>query len=161
MAEQNLEFVRDMVAGFNRADEAFWDLFPPKYVVDFSRRPIEPAVLRGRDQFRAYWNRVLEAWDDGAEGLRFELKELIDAGDKVVTFARASGTGSSSRVHVETVIANAWTFCDGKPVAMKYFGDDRASALEGKIVVEGREYRTPAEALEAVGLSEQDAHADA
>ncbi len=67
---------------------------------------------------------------------------MIDAGDKVLALVRVSGRGKASGVEVETHTWNVWTFRDGKPVEMTYFGDDRAAAFE------------------AAGLSVQDARAD-
>jgi ketosteroid isomerase-like protein len=67
---------------------------------------------------------------------------LIDAGHKVLAFIRTSCRGKASGIEVEAHVWNVWTFSDGKLAEWTYFGEDRAAALE------------------AVGLSEQDAHAD-
>jgi ketosteroid isomerase-like protein len=121
-------------------DEAFWKLVAPDFVVDFSRRLIDPVVLRGRDQTQAWYDREGEMWEGGHT--RWHPKELIDAGDKLLAFIRTGGRGKASGAEVEAYVWNVWTFRDGKPVEWTYFGEDRAAALE------------------AVGLSEQDAHGD-
>ena len=101
---------------------------------------MDPIVLRGRDQARAWANREGEIWERGHT--RWQPEEVIDAGDKVLAFIRTGGQGKASGVTVEAYVWNVWTFRDGKPAEWTYFGDDRAAALE------------------AVGLSAQDAHAD-
>ena len=60
----------------------------------------------------------------------WEPQELIDAGDKVVSFIRTSARGKGSGVEVEAHVWNLWTFRDGALVEWKYFGDDQAAALE-------------------------------
>ena len=141
MSQENVEIVRRLVALISQQDEAaVWDELPPEFVFDFSRRLIDPVVLRGRDEMRAWMERERQMWEGDHVG--YEPKELIDAGDKVLALVRVSGRGKASGVEVEAYTWSVWTFRDGKPVEMTYFGDDRAAALE------------------AAGLSEQDAHAD-
>jgi ketosteroid isomerase-like protein len=120
--------------------EAFFDELPPEFVWDFSRRLINPVVLRGRDELRAFMERERQVWE--GDHLGYESKEAFDAGDKVLGLVRVSGRGKASGVEVEAYVWTVTTFRDGMPVEWTYFGDDRAAALE------------------ALGLSEQDAHAD-
>jgi ketosteroid isomerase-like protein len=127
MSEENVEVVRSLYALFDQGDDAFWDLVPPGMVFDFSRRLIDPVVLRGRDQVRAFAERESETWE-GVNG--WEPNELIDAGDKVLALIRTSGRGKASGVEVEAHVWNVWTFRDGKPVEWTYFGEDRAAALK-------------------------------
>ena len=74
-------------------------------------------------------------WD----GLQPE--EFIESGDQVVVIvkSRLRPKGSSADVQLRT--AAVWTLRDGNAVSVRLF-------------------RSPGEALEAAGLSEQDAHAD-
>jgi hypothetical protein len=45
--------------------------------------------------------------------------------------SRFSAKGRASGANVETYVANLWTLGgDGKLIEVKYFGDDRAAALE-------------------------------
>jgi hypothetical protein len=60
----------------------------------------------------------------------------------VLAFIWTGGRGRASGVEVGAHVWNVWKLRDGKFVEWTYFGDDRAAALE------------------AVGLSEQNAHAD-
>jgi ketosteroid isomerase-like protein len=135
MSQENLELVRHMYALADQGDEAIWDLVPPEVVIDFSRRLIDPVVLHGRDQVRAWLEREGEMWEGGHT--RWEPKELIDAGNKVLAFLWTGGRGKASGAEVGAHVWNVWTFRNGKPVEWTYFGEDRAAALE------------------AVGMSEQ------
>jgi ketosteroid isomerase-like protein len=128
MSQENIETVRSLYALLDQGGEAFWDLVPPGVVFDFSRRLIDPVILRGRDQVRAFAERESETWEGGNVG--WEPKELIDAGDKVLALIRTSGRGKASGVDVEAHVWNVWTFRDGKPVEWTYFGEDRAAALK-------------------------------
>ena len=128
MSQENVEIARRLLALQSQGDEAFFDELPPEFVFDFSRRLIDPVVLRGRDEMRAWMERERQMWEGDHVG--FEPKELIDAGDKVLALVRVSGRGKASGVEVEAYVWNVATFRDGKPVEMTYFGDDRAAALE-------------------------------
>lgn len=140
MSQENVEVVRRIYALLDQGDEAVFDLASPDFVFDFSRRLIDPVVLRGRDKVRAWSEREWEIWEGGHT--RWQPEELIDAGDKVLAFIRTGGRGKASGVEVEAYVWNVWTFRDDKPIECTYFGEDRAAALE------------------AAGLSEQDVHAD-
>ena len=85
------------------------------------------------------WFRI---WTEDFLEWKIWPEKIIDAGgDHVVAVARQSGRGKGSGAAVEVQFAIVYT-------------------LKGGQVVEHLHYRDPAEALEAVGLSEQDAHAD-
>ena len=124
-----MEIVRRAYAALTRGDgDTLHDLAAPDLVADFSRRLVEPVVVRGRDEaIASYLSEARKAWDDWPA---WEPQELIDADDKVVAFIRTSARGKGSGVEVEAHVWNLWTFRDGKPVEWKYFGDDRAAALE-------------------------------
>ena len=121
--------VRRAYAALARGDEdSLHDLASPEFVVDFSRRLVDPFVLRGRDDALVFFlNQTREAWDDWPV---WEPLEVIDADDKVVAFIHTSARGKGSGVEVDAHVWILWTFRDGKPVEFKYFGDDRAAALE-------------------------------
>ena len=74
--------------------------------------------------------------------LKIWPEKIIDAGDdRVVAITRQSAKGRGSGAPVELQFASVNTLRDGQ-------------------IVDRRHYLDAAEALEAVGLSEQDAHAD-
>ena len=141
MSQENVEVVRCIYAALDRGDdEAFWKLVAPDFVVDFSRRLLDPVVLCGRGQVQPWADRELEMWEGGRT--RWQPEEVIDAGDKVLAFIRTGGRGKANGAEVDAYVWNVVTFRDDEPVEWTYFGEDRAAALE------------------AAGLSEQDAHAD-
>ena len=127
MAQENVEMVRRILAMLDQGDDPL-DLVAPGFVLDFSRRRLNPVVVRGRDEVRAFAEGDGQMWEGGH--LAYQPKELIDAGDKVLAFVRVSGRGQASGVEVEADTWVVWTFRDGKPVEWTYFGDDRASALK-------------------------------
>ena len=129
MSEENVELVRRAYAALTRGDEdTLRGLALPELVLDFSRRLIDPIVLRGRDKALAFFlSQAREAWDDLPA---WEPQEFVDADDKVVTYVRTTARGKGSGVEVEAYVWNLWTFSDGKLVEHTYFGDDRAAALE-------------------------------
>ena len=127
MSEENVEIVRRILAMLDQGDDPL-DLVAPEFVMDFSRRRLNPVVVRGRDEVRAFAEGDGQMWEGGH--LAYQPKELIDAGDKVLAFVRVSGRGHASGVEVEADTWAVWTFREGKPVDWTYFGDDRASALK-------------------------------
>jgi ketosteroid isomerase-like protein len=94
---------------------------------------VEPGTRIGRH----YLRKVREVFPDA----RFEVERYIGAGDDVVVIATQFGRGFSSGVETETRQGHIWTVAEGKATRFAWFND-------------------AAEALEAVGLSQQDAHAD-
>jgi ketosteroid isomerase-like protein len=127
MPKENMEVVRNFFTRIDRGDTKAWDLLPANFVIDLSRRRIDPVTLRGPDEMRAFYRDMDAAWADGAS---LNVEELIEAGDNVLALIRFGGRGKASGVEVEVLVWNLWTFRDGKPVAWTYFGESRAQALE-------------------------------
>jgi ketosteroid isomerase-like protein len=127
MSQENVEIVRNFYAMIESGDAEAWDVLPPDFVIDLSRRLIDPVMLRGPDQMRAFYRDLDAPWAGGA---RLEVEELIDAGDQVLVLIRFGGRGKMSGAEVEALVWNLWTFRDGEPVRWTYFGEDRAQALE-------------------------------
>ena len=117
MSEENVEFVRNVFAMIDRGDAEAWDLLPADFVIDLSRRLIDPVVLHGPDEMRAFYRDLDATWAGGA---RLEVEELIEAGDKVLMLIRFSGRGKTSGAQVEALVWNLWTFRDGEPVGWTY-----------------------------------------
>jgi hypothetical protein len=72
---------------------------------------------------------------------RYEPDELRDLGDRLLVIGRIRTSGASSGAATDSDFANVFTLSAGR-------------------VISEHVYFNRAEALEAVGLSEQDAHAD-
>jgi ketosteroid isomerase-like protein len=81
-------------------------------------------------------------WVEGFDEFTMIGEELIDAGDAVVVRIRQEGRGASTGVPVQVTFWFVFSLKDAKVVRFEMFQDRN-------------------EALQAVGLSEQDAHADA
>jgi ketosteroid isomerase-like protein len=128
MSPENTEVVRRTYAALSRGDvDTLRGLAVPELVVDFSRRQIDPVVMRDREEALAWLSRTRDTWDDWPT---WEPLEVLDAGDKVIAFINTSARGKGSGVAVEAKVWKLWTLRDGKLVELRYFGDDRAAALE-------------------------------
>jgi ketosteroid isomerase-like protein len=91
----------------------------------------EGTTFRGHDGVRAWWETIRGAFED----VRWELLDFQGSGDRAVSHIRMAGTLSG--VPVEQTMWQAVKLREGK---LSWWAS----------------YRTEAEALEAVGLSEYD-----
>ena len=146
MSQQNVEFVKAFFAAGSAVDkEALLSVLPELIAqgcdpeIEWYEDPqrADARVYRGHRGVRESFERWLDQWDEyGTEAERF-----IDCGDDVLVVAREHGRGARSGATVSSRIFYVLTFRDGKILRYREFYDEAA-------------------ALEAVGLSEQDAHAD-
>ena len=129
MSQENVEIVRRAYIALSSGDkDVLTELASPDLVTDFSRRLVDPFVLRSRDEMIAFMDQAAEPWDGWPA---WEPQELIDAGDQVLAFIRFSAKGRTSGADVEAYVANLWTLAgDGELTEVQYFGDDREAALE-------------------------------
>jgi ketosteroid isomerase-like protein len=138
MSQENIQIDREAAEAFNRRDFDAWLAHFDREIVwwAIADEP-EPGPFQGHQAVLDMAARWLELLPD----IRIEIKEHINAGEYVITTARMCGhaAGSVADVVIDEVFVDKYR--DGK-------------------IVEVREYRTRQEALEAAGLSEQDAHAD-
>jgi uncharacterized protein len=133
MSQENVEIVRAAFEATRSRDrEAFRRLYDPDVEwEDVGKLWGDWGTRRGLDDLRDAFLTYFEAWEQPA----FELERIVDAGDQVVAFVRASGRGRESGLVIDQVIPQVWTLSGGR-------------------VVRVRAYREKAEALEAAGLSE-------
>ncbi len=138
MSQENVEKARDFIAAYNRRDfDAAVESFDPEIEWVLPERQSSDSC-RGPDEVKRFWNGL----DETFEELRLEPQEFVDAGDHVATRLRHHGRGKESGLEIdEELYHQVVTFRDGWMVRIEYFGEW-------------------SEALEAVGLSEQDAHAE-
>jgi uncharacterized protein len=139
VSQENVEIVREAVERFNRGDgdSVFDDLYAAEAVWHSREDEPDTGVYRGREAIKG----MADMWSDTFEAIRFDIEGYIDAGEFVVAFGSVSVRSRESDAEVREPYA--W-----------------ATKVRGGMVVEVREYRNEREALEALGLSEQDAHAD-
>ena len=136
MSKENVEIVRHR---YERFAASGWtadfstETTAPDFVWDMSkfRGWPEQQTYEGVEGAGAFLRDWLEAWDDWA----LEVEALHDAGDKVVAIMRQRGRSKTSGLTVDMAFGQVWTIRDGKSARMEM-------------------YATPAEALEAAGLSE-------
>ena len=132
MSQENVETSRRLNEAFNRGDlDAVLELLDPGF--EWWDRADDPgaSVTRGHN---GYLKRLAELDADIVE-MRVQVKETIDAEDYVAAAVRVHGRGRASGAPFEEHEVHLLRFRDGKATEM-------------------REYRSMAEALEAVGLSE-------
>jgi ketosteroid isomerase-like protein len=137
MSQDNVEIVRSLYeAGGDR--ERLLALADPDIVVDATRRVFNPTTHVGTDGLRRMFAEADEIWDQ----FLVEPLELIDAGDRVVVTVRVVGKGKGSGAEVRQHSAQIWTLREGRVIRWEVGYADRT------------------EALEFVGLLDQDAPTD-
>ena len=142
MSQENVKTVRAVFAAWNAGDmEALLADVHPELVYHPRADEPDPSPHVGRDAYE----RLVYGFVDSFSEVTVEVLEVIDAGDHVIAstvlHVVLHGQGSASGAGVSDTYVFVYKLRDG-------------------VVLEGWEYRTKQEALEAVGLSEQDAHAD-
>ena len=140
MSQENVEIVRTLFEAWNRDDlDAALVLIRPDAEV---RGPDDLFIgiesdYHGHAGVRAWWGANKEPW----KYFKSHIERVLDEGDYVITIVRFEAVGRGSGVKVELPLVNLYELRDG-------------------LIVKFHAYHSLEEALEAVGLSEQDAHAD-
>ena len=140
MSQGNVEIVRRMYELWGRMDwEGMLELVDPDVEQHGTVGGLgEGNVSRGVDEIRQRFEAEnIEVWEEH----RIEPVRLIDAGERVVVIQHEYQRGKGSGVEIEIDTATVFDVRDGR-------------------IARIQPYMNPAEALEAVGLSEQDAHDD-
>jgi ketosteroid isomerase-like protein len=141
MSQENLEIVRRAYQAWNSDDlDAFLSLVHPDAEW---RGPGDlflgiDSLYRGHAGVREWWNATKEPWDY----FKSHIERTLEEGDNVVTVVRFEAVGRGSGVKVEL------------PFLTNVIG------LRGGLIVKFNAYYSLEQALETLGLSEQDAHAD-
>ena len=137
MSQENVEVVKAAYDAFNREDlDAVFKDAAPGAETDFSRALGPWRGVFGLDQIR----RVMEEFRETWESARLQPHEFIEAGDLVVVPSTQHLKGRGG-IEVSASATSVWTIRNG--------------AIERVTMYQERQ-----DALEALGLSEQDAHAD-
>src|SRR6476620_11281748 len=130
MSRENVEIVRRWIDAWN-ASEPDFSIFHPALVYHPRADEPDPSPHIGREAFERLAFGFLESFPN----LVFDVEDLIDADDLVIASTVMRGQGSASGAEVTDTYVFVYRFRDG-------------------LVVEGWEYKTRDEALEAVGLEE-------
>jgi ketosteroid isomerase-like protein len=145
MSRENVEIVRrfyDIYAGrydrYREDPSALWQVLAP----DIEWYPLTGALVEGRpykghEGVKAYFEDLADAWEESD----VSADRFIDADDVVIVVGQIHAIGRGSGLEIETPAAWVWRLRRGQAVYMRVYLDRQ-------------------EALEAVGLSEQDTHID-
>lgn len=108
MSEENVDVVRRAIAAFNRGEldtlAATYDWYHED--LEFLEDPSLPeaAAQRGPAAIEAFFRNFLDLFDD----YRFEIEEIIAAGDQVVVVNRQRGRPKGRGTEVD--MRNTWVF---------------------------------------------------
>jgi ketosteroid isomerase-like protein len=132
MSEENVGLIRRAYEAVARKDLAAASLYVHPEI-EFHTYAESPAagVYRGRDAVRRYNEDLFEQF----ESVRFEIEEIVDAGERVVVVSTQHAVPKGGRQEIDVRITEVWTVRDD-------------------LLAERHSYSTRAEALEAAGLSE-------
>ena len=137
MSQENVELTHGATDAFNRRDLDAFLAFMDDDVEIVPRAVAMEGRYHGHDGVRRWWSSLFDVFPDWHAG----TLEVRDFGDFTTGTVRIRAHGGESRVPVDQVIWLVGEWHNGKLV--RYSSHD-----------------SEAEALEAVGLSEQDAHPD-
>ena len=136
MSQENVELASASIEAYNRMD---WDGAlkdaSPDFECDLSRAVGPQHDVYRLDQMRRFWSEFAESW----ESVRIEPHEFIEAGDRLVMPHTVHVRGRDG-IEVVSRPTFVWTIRNG--------------AIERVTLYQERQ-----DALEDLGLSEQDAHA--
>ena len=137
MSRENVELVRSLTDDWNRGDARAAD--PDRLHPDLEflpRRAATEGAYRGLAGLESYIADTLEVFE------KFELHtEFADLGERVLSWGHIHVRARGSGIETDIEIGGVYEFRDGKVVRWEDFGSKD-------------------KALQAVGLSEQDVHAD-
>ena len=138
MSQENVERIRNAFAGTTAGDFSYLPGLIDENC-EFRLPPDFPGTqgTRGPKGFLS----VVQEFEEAFEEIRYEPREFLDQGDRLFVAVRTVGRARHTGIAMDGVVYWVYTFRNRLVVTMEAFMD-RAAALE------------------AVGLSEQDAHAD-
>ena len=118
---QALETVRSQHEAFLREDwDAFFALYHPEVEIDLSRSGIpDGGIHHGHDGVLEGWISWRGAWDDYG----YEVEELIELGDRVLSFTRIHARSKGHGVDTEVRAGEIYTVRDGLIVHFVNFLD--------------------------------------
>jgi ketosteroid isomerase-like protein len=116
----NTEYIRAWIEGWNRGDlDALIADADPQIEWVVTREHPDATTHVGRDAVAEY----LRDWLDTMPGLRVEIVELEERGERVLVVLRLTGTGAGSGAATQVQTAMLSTFREGRPVRTEEFLD--------------------------------------
>ena len=138
MSQENVETLRATYEAANRGDwDGFFADMHPNFELKAPDRMMRAGTYRGPVAVRQFFEDLLEPFED----VVVQPEKFFESGDRIVVFLLLRSRPSGSSAVLEIQIGHLWTMRGGKAAQLEIFPE--------------RE-----QALEAVRLSEQDAHAD-
>jgi ketosteroid isomerase-like protein len=135
MSQEHVEAFRRAIEAYNRRDiDAFLEAIDPEVELQGALQALlegEAKVYRGHEGVRQ-WVRDI---DEALAGIRLELPEIRDLGDRIVAIGRLHARGQASGAETESPFGCVVEWKNGKATRVLSFLDRR-------------------EALEAAGLRE-------
>jgi ketosteroid isomerase-like protein len=127
MSQENVDAILRAYDAFNRGapEESGLNLSPEFEFVPPAVVP-ESDVVKGPDALADFFRMWIDTFDD----FRFEIEEIVDAGDHVLVMAAVRGTGKDSGIDVSSPsFANVWTIRGDEIVRMEAM-PNRAAGME-------------------------------
>ena len=127
MSQENLALLRRGFEHTVRTGELAPDTIHSDFVWDtttFSEGGLNQVRCVGLEEANAW----LAEWAGAFDNWALDVEEVIDAGDRVVTFVRQRATARQGGPELEMRFAQVWTFRDGLIARMEMYLD-RAEAL--------------------------------
>jgi ketosteroid isomerase-like protein len=139
MSQENVEIVRRIYRGFGDGtmDVQLWHSDAELRPAVFGGGMLEGATYRGHEGVAEFLAMQADTW----ESVIAEPMKIRDLGTYLLVETRIQAVGRASGIHLSDVTWNVFEIRKGKVVRLLAFTEQQ-------------------KALEAVGLSEQDAHAD-
>jgi ketosteroid isomerase-like protein len=127
MSRENVEIVKQAADAFNARDLATWATFfdPAFEFVDHMG-----AVAEESGSSFETIRRQAEGWLETFPDFRAQITDLIDAGDRVISFTHWQGTGAASGLPYNQHAAEIATIRDGKFVHWELGFESKEAALE-------------------------------
>ena len=135
MSRENVEIIQASLEAWNALDvDAIRRFYAEDAVIETGVTELG-RTFEGDDPIGHWVAEVQETWAE----VRFETERIFEADDAVVSFYRGIAVGRKSGIELVRELAGVYRIRDGK-------------------IASERIYLDREDALEAVGLSEQDAH---
>jgi ketosteroid isomerase-like protein len=129
MSRENVEIVRRVFEATNRGEaRSVLELYHPEVELEAGGALgslVGGGVYTGRDGIRRFYRAYYEAW----EHVDYEIEELIDAGDLVVSVVTNRGRGRASGIALDWRVPGLWTIKDRHIVRVVFFSS-RDEALQ-------------------------------
>ena len=97
--------------------EAIEEVCAPDMEFDWSRRLLDPTIIRGYEGIGRFFEEVNGIFDE----IVFEENEILELGDEVLVVSTGRFRGRTSGVDVTAHGALLWTVRDGKLVRFRFF----------------------------------------